>query len=130
MSAIPKELYYSHTHEWVRLENDGTATIGITDHAQNAMGDMVFVELPEKGATVTVNGQCGVLESVKSASDFYSPIAGKVIAVNEKLVDSPELVNKDPYGDGWIVSLQPQDSGAVKQLMDAAAYAKYLEEAE
>jgi len=129
MSNIPEDLHYSGTHEWVRLEGD-TATLGITDHAQESMGDMVYVDLPEVGKKIEVKGECGVLESVKSASDIYSPVAGEITAVNEKLTDTPDLVNKDPYGEGWIVRLRLENVDAVKELMDAAAYRKFLEEAE
>ncbi len=129
MSNIPEDLYYSGTHEWVRLEGD-TAILGVTDHAQESMGDMVYIDLPEVGKTIETKGECGVLESVKSASDFYSPIAGEIIAVNEKLTDTPDLVNKDPYGEGWIIRLRPENVDAVKELMDAKAYRKFLEEAE
>lgn len=129
MSNIPEDLHYSGTHEWVRLEGD-TATLGVTDHAQESMGDMVYVDLPEVGKKIEAKGECGVLESVKSASDIYSPVAGEITAVNEKLTDTPDLVNKDPYGEGWIVRLRLENVDAVKELMDAAAYRKFLEEAE
>ncbi len=129
MSNIPENLYYSGTHEWVRLEDD-SAVLGVTDHAQESMGDMVYVDLPEVGKKIEAKGECGVLESVKSASDFYSPIAGEIIAVNEKLTDTPDLVNKDPYGEGWIIRLRPENVDAIKELMDADAYRKFLEEAE
>jgi glycine cleavage system H protein len=129
MSNIPEDLHYSGTHEWVRLEGD-TATLGVTDHAQESMGDMVYVDLPEVGKKIGAKGECGVLESVKSASDIYSPVAGEITAVNEKLTDTPDLVNKDPYGEGWLVRLRLENVDAVKELMDAAAYKKFLEEAE
>lgn len=128
MSNVPTNLRYSETHEWVRIENDGTVFIGVTDHAQEAMGDMVFVDLPEIGKKVAAKGECGVLESVKSASDFYSPIAGEVIGVNEELRSTPDTVNKDPYGKGWVVHLRPQNIKDAEQLMDAAAYKKLLAE--
>ena len=126
---VPANLYYTATHEWVRLESDGTVTMGVTDHAQHAMGDMVFVDLPEIGKKVAAKGECGVLESVKSASDFYSPVAGEVIAVNELLATTPDVVNKDPYGAGWVVKLRPTDVADVKALMNAEAYKKHLEHA-
>lgn len=127
MHKVPEALYYSDNHEWVRVEGD-TATLGVTDHAQEAMGDMVFVDLPEVGINLKVKGECGVLESVKSASDFYSPIAGEITAVNEKLTDTPDLINKDPYGEGWIVKLKLENPAAVKtDLMDASAYKKLLD---
>lgn len=127
MSNVPADLYYTDTHEWVRIESDGNATIGVTDHAQESMGDMVFIDLPEVGSVIEAKGECGVLESVKSASDFYSPIAGEVAEVNEQLADTPDLVNKDPYGDGWIAKLIPSDSDAIKELMNAEAYQQHLD---
>ena len=127
MSNVPADLYYTDTHEWVRLESDGTATVGVTDHAQEAMGDMVFVDMPEIGASIATNGDCAVLESVKSASDIYAPVAGEIVAINEKLTDTPDLVNKDAYGDGWIFKLRPENPDAVKELMSAEAYQKHLE---
>ena len=124
---IPENLYYTETSEWARLEEDGTVTIGVTDHAQHAMGDMVFVDLPEIGRIVDAKGECGVLESVKSASDFYSPIAGEIIEVNQAVADTPDLINKDAYGEGWIAKLRPANAGDVKALLNAVAYAKHLE---
>lgn len=128
MSNVLTNLRYSETHEWVRIENDGTVFMGVTDHAQEAMGDMVFVDLPEVGKKVVAKGECGVLESVKSASDFYSPIEGEVIGVNEELSSKPDTVNKDPYGKGWIIHLRPQNIKDAEQLMDAVAYKKLLAE--
>jgi len=128
MSDIPENLYFSTTHEWVRLEDDGTITLGITEHAQEEMGDMVYVDFPELGKKIEANGECGVLESVKSASDIYSPLAGEVIAINENLTDNPALINKDCYGDGWIIRLRPDNPEAIKELMDAKAYQEYLAE--
>jgi glycine cleavage system H protein len=128
MSNVPANLRYSDTHEWVRIESDGTVFMGVTDHAQESMGDMVFVDLPEVGKQVTAKGECGVLESVKSASDFYSPIAGEVIAVNEELRSTPDTVNKDPYEKGWIVHLRPTNVKDAEQLLDAASYKKLLAE--
>ena len=120
MSHIPADLKYTKTHEWVRLNPDGSVTVGITDHAQEQLGDMVFVELPELERVVTAGEECAVVESVKAASDVYSPLAGEVVAVNEALTEKPELVNQDPYGEGWLFQLQPGE--ALDGLLDAAAY--------
>lgn len=121
MSEIPADLKYTKTHEWVRLNDDGTATVGITDYAQAQLGDMVFVEIPEVGRVVTAGEECAVVESVKAASDVYSPVAGEVIEVNEALTDHPELLNQDPYGEGWLFRLQPVEP--LDELLDADAYA-------
>lgn len=121
MSNTPAELRYAASHEWARLEQDGSVTVGITDHAQEALGDVVFVELPEVGKQLGAGEQAGVVESVKAASDIYAPLAGTVIAVNEALADVPESVNGDPYG-AWFFRLQPVDAGDLAQLLDAAAY--------
>ncbi len=128
MSQIPADLKYTETHEWAHLNPDGSVTVGITDHAQTQLGDMVFVELPELGRTVTAGEECAVVESVKAASEVYSPLAGEVTAVNEALTDKPELVNQDPYGEGWLFQLQPGE--ALDGLLDAAAYAAFLETGE
>ena len=130
MSNVPNELKYTKTHEWVRLESDGTVTIGITDHAQELLGDMVFIELPETEANYTSGDECAVVESVKAASDVYSPITGEVIAVNEILTDAPETVNQDPYGDGWMFKMTPEDEGEVEELMDAEAYNELIADEE
>lgn len=122
MSVIPENLKYTKTHEWARLEGDGTVTVGITDHAQSQLGDLVFVELPEVGTTVAAGKECAVVESVKAAADVYSPLTGEVLAVNEALTDSPELINEDPYGKGWLFRLSTTDS--LDGLLDAAAYAE------
>lgn len=124
MSDIPKDLKYAASHEWSRLETDGTITVGITDHAQEALGDVVYVELPEVGAQFEAQGEIAVVESVKAASDIYSPVSGKVIAVNETLEDAPETVNQDPYGDGWFFRLQPDDASDLQELLDADGYAE------
>jgi len=124
MSNIPNELRYAESHEWVRVEADGTAVVGITDPAQDALGDLVYVELPEVGANLSAGDEAGVVESVKAASDIYAPVAGEVIAVNEALNDSPETVNSDPYGEGWLFKLKLTDAFDVDGLLDAAAYAK------
>ena len=127
MSNIPDELRYAESHEWARLEDDGTVTFGISDHAQEQLGDLVFVELPEVGATLEAGANCAVVESVKAASDVYSPLSGEVTAVNEALADSPELVNSDPYGEGWLWRIEPQDATAVESMLDAAAYRALIE---
>ena len=127
MSEIPTELRYLDTHEWVRLEEDGTVTIGITDHAQDALGDIVYIELPEVDADVVAGDEAGVVESVKAASDIYYPISGTVIAVNALLEESPEIVNSDPYGEGWFIKLQPSDTKDLDELLDADGYAEVCE---
>ncbi|RMS20393.1 glycine cleavage system protein GcvH [Pseudomonas syringae] len=122
MSNIPAELRFAESHEWARLESDGTVTVGISDHAQEALGDVVFVELPEIGKVFAAAETAGVVESVKAASDIYSPVAGEVIEVNAALGDSPESLNSDPY-DAWIFKLKPSDaSGDLAKLLDAAGY--------
>ncbi|GFM88179.1 glycine cleavage system H protein 2 [Pseudomonas cichorii] len=122
MSNIPAELRFAESHEWARLEADGTVTVGISDHAQEALGDVVFVELPEVGKVFAATDAAGVVESVKAASDIYSPVAGEVIGVNEALADAPELLNSTPY-EAWIFKLQPSDATAdLAKLLDAAGY--------
>ncbi len=121
MSNVPADLRYAASHEWARLEADGSVTVGISDHAQEALGDVVFVELPEVGATLGAGDQAGVVESVKAASDIYAPVAGEVIAVNEALTDSPELVNADPYAN-WFFKVKPANVADLDSLLDAAAY--------
>lgn len=129
MSAnIPTNLKYLESHEWARAEADGTVTVGISDHAQNALGDLVFVEVPEVGSTLSKGAQAAVVESVKAASDVYSPISGEVVACNEALQGSPELVNQDPYGEGWLFKLKPSDAAELEQLLDAGAYGKVVAE--
>ena len=130
MSNIPGDLRYSRDHEWVRIEDDGSVVIGITDHAQAALGELVFVEVPEIDQTVTPGDGVAVVESVKAASDVYAPFSATVIGVNEALADEPELINNDPYGDGWIARLAPDDRGDIDALMDANAYDQYLIETE
>jgi glycine cleavage system H protein len=122
MSNIPAELRYATSHEWARLEADGTVTVGISDHAQEALGDVVYVELPEVGANLNAGQEAGVVESVKAASDIYAPISGTVLAVNEALSDSPEQVNSDPYAS-WFFKLQPADAAELDKLLDAGGYA-------
>lgn len=121
MSNIPTELRYTSSHEWVRDEGDGTLTIGITDHAQSELGDLVFVELPEADRELQAGEACAVVESVKAASDVYAPISGRVVSVNEQLADAPELINQDPYGEGWLFRVEG-DAAAAADLMDAESY--------
>jgi glycine cleavage system H protein len=122
MSNIPGDLQYTRSHEWVRTLADGNVEVGISDHAQAALGDLVFVELPEPGRALQPGEACAVVESVKAASDVYAPIAGTVVTVNEQLGQSPELVNSDPYGGGWMMRLRPA-AGAPSELLSADAYA-------
>ena len=126
MSNIPVELKYAKTHEWARTNDDGSVTVGISDSAQDQLGDMVFIEVPEVGTTVTAEEACAVVESVKAASDVYAPIAGEIVEVNEALADSPETVNNDAYGEGWIFRIEPADAGELGALMDADSYTGYL----
>lgn len=126
MSNLPQELKYSKSHEWVRQEEDGSVTVGISDHAQALLGDMVFIELPEIDREMGVEEECAVVESVKAASDVYSPVAGTVSEVNGAVEDSPELVNQDPYGEGWLFKLK--DVSGLDDLLDADAYAATVEE--
>ncbi|MTW21495.1 glycine cleavage system protein GcvH [Allochromatium palmeri] len=122
MSNLPADLKYTKTHEWVRDNGDGTVTVGITDHAQDALGDIVFVEVPENGRTVAAEEASAVVESVKAASDIYSPLAGEIVEGNAALADTPDAINTSPYEDGWIFRLTPADMGALAGLLDAAAY--------
>ena len=126
MSNVPVELKYAKTHEWARVNDDGSVTVGISDSAQDQLGDMVFIELPEVGQTVTAEEACAVVESVKAASDVYAPIGGEIVEVNEALVDSPEAVNQDAFGEGWLFRLQPADIGEMAALMDSDAYETFL----
>ncbi|PLW83551.1 glycine cleavage system protein H [Kineobactrum sediminis] len=128
MSQTPSELKYASSHEWARLEEDGTVTIGISDHAQEALGDVVFVELPELGDRLAAGDEAGVVESVKAASDIYAPIGGEVIAINDALEDEPETVNSDPYNDGWFFRLQPDDTTELENLLGAEDYAEHCAE--
>jgi len=127
MSKVPFELKYTNTHEWIRLEDDGSVAIGITDHAQAALGDIVFLELPEAGRTLAAGESCAVIESVKAASDIYAPFAGEVIAVNQAVVDAPESVNADAYA-AWLFKLHPAANASMANLLDAAAYQSALAE--
>lgn len=126
MSNIPADLRYAKSHEWLKPENDGTVTVGITDYAQNSLGDITYVQVPKVGAALKAGETFGVVESVKAASDLYAPVAGSVVAVNSKLDSAPETVNQSPYGDGWMLKLKPADPAAVAALLDAAAYGKLV----
>ena len=130
MSEVQEGLKYAKSHEWIRDEGDGVVTIGITAHAQELLGDMVFIELPEVETTVTAENECAVVESVKAASDVYAPVNGEVMEVNSALEDKPELVNQDCYGDGWLFRIMPGDIADVDALMSADAYAAGIVEAE
>ncbi len=125
--STPADLKYAASHEWVRLADDGLATIGITDHAQQALGDIVFIELPEVGRKLAANEECAVVESVKAASDIYAPIAGEVVAINQAAADAPESVNQDAYAT-WLFKLKPDNAADLDSLLDAAAYAKIAAE--
>jgi glycine cleavage system H protein len=127
MSNIPADLKYARTHEWLRQLGDGNVEIGISDHAQAALGDLVFVQLPDLGRSVTAGEACAVVESVKAASDLYAPVAGSIVAVNDGLSKEPELINQDPYGRGWIMRLKP--GAAPSGLLSAADYQKVADEA-
>jgi len=126
MSNVPSELLYTKSHEWVRRESDGSVTIGITDHAQELLGDLVFVEAPEAGSNYDAGDDCAVVESVKAASDVYAPISGEVLESNELLAGAPETINSEPYGDGWIFRLKPSDPAELDELMDADAYSEQI----
>ncbi len=126
MSNIPSDLKYVASHEWLRLEEDGTITIGITDHAQDLLGDVVFVELPEVGAVVEADQEIAVVESVKAASDVYAPISGEIVEINEELVDNPELANEDPYGKAWFFKVKPANPADYDSLMSADEYESSL----
>ena len=128
MSDVPADLRYRETHEWVRLEDDGSVVVGITDHAQAALGDIVFVELPEPGLSYAQGDACAVVESVKAASDIYAPISGEIIEFNASLEDDPGLVNSDPYGDGWLYSMTPSDPDELDQLMGKKEYIESIED--
>jgi len=127
MSQTPNELKYASTHEWARLEEDGSVTVGITDHAQSALGDVVYVELPEVGSDLNQGHEAGVVESVKAASDVYAPVSGRVIAINEALEETPETINADPYHEGWFYRLEPSDAAELDELLSAEAYQEQCE---
>ncbi len=126
MSNVPADLKYTHSDEWIRVNEDGTLLMGITDYAQNALGDMVFVEMQEAGQTFEVNQECGVVESVKAASEVNMPISGEILEVNPVVEASPEVINTDPYGEGWLMKMKPADAGGLDGLMDSVAYEEKL----
>jgi len=128
MSEVPSELRYTKSHEWVRVEDDGLLTVGITDHAQALLGDLVFVDLPEIGTEFAAADECCVVESVKAASDVYMPISGEIVEINEELLDEPEIINSSPYDNGWLFKIQPSAEEEVEDLMDAEAYQAEIEE--
>jgi glycine cleavage system H protein len=127
LSNFPDDLKYAASHEWVRVDEDGVATVGISDHAQDALGDIVFVELPEPGTNVNARDEVSVVESVKAASDIYSPLSGEIIAVNEDLLEAPETVNSSPYDNGWFYKIKVSDEAELDELMDAEAYSDHCE---
>jgi len=130
MSEVPAQLLYTQEHEWLRLEDDGDVTVGITDHAQAALGELVFVEGPEHGSEFGAGDACAVVESVKAASDVYCPLAGEITQTNEALTDEPELVNTSAYDDGWIFRIRPADATVLDDMMDAEAYERFVAELE
>ncbi len=130
MSKVPSELRYTQTHEWIRMEDDGMLVVGITDHAQAQLGELVFADLPDVGTSVNASDEVCVIESVKAASDVYSPVSGKIMEVNEDLEEAPGLVNSDPYGDGWLFKIDPNDPDELSELLDAEGYNEYMEEDE
>lgn len=127
MKNIPHELKYSTTHEWLRTDDNGVITVGITDHAQDLLGDLVFVDLPQTGYKAGVGDEIGVVESVKAASDLYCPVSGEIVEINEALNDAPDLINIDPYGDGWIFKIRPTDVAEIKEFLDADAYTEMVQ---
>ena len=128
MSNVPSDLKYISSHEWVREEDDGTVTIGITDYAQELLGDIVYVELPEVDSEVALEDELAVVESVKAASDIYAPLSGTVIAINDDLEDTPEIINSSPYDDGWMFKMQPSEPSELDGLMDAESYQNEIED--
>ncbi len=130
MNEIPGDLKFLKSHEWARIEDSGRITIGISEHAQGLLGDLVYVELPTIGDTVKAGNACAVVESVKAASDVYSPVSGKVIAVNSALADKPETINEDAYGEGWIFAIQPDDMSEMDEMLDPDDYATMIEDEE
>jgi len=128
MSEIPSELAYTKTHEWVQQDDDGSVLVGITDYAQESLGDLVFVELPEVGSKLSAGDACAVVESVKAASDIYAPVTGEVLEVNEDLTDSPELVNQDAYNSGWLMKIKLGDESDLDDLLNSDAYEQFIED--
>ncbi len=129
MSDVPSDLKYLSTHEWVLVEGD-VATVGLSDHAQAALGDLVYVELPEEGSSIAAGDSVAVVESVKAASDTYAPVSGEVVEINEELDGSPDRINDDPYGDGWMYKVKMEDAGEIEDLLDADSYAESIEDEE
>ena len=127
MTEIPGELKFLKSHEWARVEDDGTVTVGISHHAQGLLGDLVYVELPQVGDSVDAGNGCAVVESVKAASDVYSPVSGEIVAVNDALADKPETINEDAYGDGWIFVVRPSDTSELEDMLDPDAYGELIE---
>ena len=130
MSNVPTELRYTKTHEWVSRNENGTLTVGITEHAQGLLGDMVFVEVPDEGNTLATGDDAAVVESVKAASDVYAPVSGEIVEGNELLADAPETINNDPFGDGWIFKIKPDDEGEYDELMESDGYAELIAESD
>ena len=130
MNEIPGDLKFLRSHEWARVEDNGRVTVGISEHAQSQLGDLVYVELPNVGDHVDQNGSCAVVESVKAASDIYSPVAGTIVAVNQALADKPEAINEDAYGEGWIFAVEPEDLSQLEELLTPDDYAAMIEEEE
>jgi glycine cleavage system H protein len=128
VSNVPKDLRYAKSHEWAKKQSDGTVVIGITDHAQSALGDLVFVEVPKAGRKLNAGEACAVVESVKAASDVYAPISGEVVDANATLANAPETLNQDPYGKGWMFKLKPANAAELDKLLDAAGYEKVVAE--
>jgi len=128
MNEIPGDLKFKTSHEWVRVEQDGTVTVGISDHAQDLLGDIVFVELPDIGTQMNAEDEVAIVESVKAASDIYSPVSGEIIEVNELLLDNPETVNESPYSDGWFYKIQPDDLDEISELLSPEEYSEVCEE--
>ena len=128
MTDLPENLRYAKTHEWARLDDSGLVTVGITDYAQQQLGDLVFVELPQIGLSVASGSACAVVESVKAASDIYAPVEGEVVEINNELSDTPELINEDPYGDGWLMRIRPADATGLEELLDVVAYQRVVVE--
>jgi len=128
LSKFPEDLKYTSSHEWVKIDDDGTVTVGITDHAQHALGDIVFVDLPEPGSQVSARDEVAVVESVKAASDIYAPVSGEIIAINDKLVDAPETVNSAPYDEGWFFKIQPDNDTELDELLDVDGYKEVCDE--
>ena len=127
MSNIPENLKYTKTHEWVKQNDDGTLSMGITDHAQDLPGDLVFIDLHAAGEQIDASNECAVVESVKAASDVYMPVSGEIVEANSALGDTPEIINQDPYGNGWMLKIKPSDTSALGGLMDASAYQAFVD---